>query len=82
MIKLKNSKKAKLSLRSSNRNLKFEPQPISLIEESKSDEDDLGEIDDECVLNLEMQPFNILINEYDNFELRDKVFEKTASVML
>jgi hypothetical protein len=53
-----------------------------LIEESKSDEDDLGEIDDECVLNLEMQPFNILINEYDNFELRDKVFEKTASVML
>ena len=54
MIKLKSSKKSKLSLRSSNRALKFEPQPSSLIEESKADEDDLGEIDDECVLNIEM----------------------------
>jgi hypothetical protein len=27
-------------------------------------------------------PFNILSNEYDNFDLRDKVFEKTASVQL
>jgi hypothetical protein len=40
------------------------------------------EVDDECVLNIEQLPFNVLVNEYDNFELRDKVFEKTAAVML
>ena len=52
-------------------------------EENKVFEDDeLGEIADECILNVEMMPFNVLVNEYDNFELRDKVFEKTASVML
>jgi hypothetical protein len=27
-------------------------------------------------------PFNVINNEYDNFELRDKVIEKTAAVML
>ncbi len=36
----------------------------------------------DCILNLELLPFNVLNNEYDNFELRDKVFEKTAAVML
>ena len=52
-------------------------------EENKVAEDDeLGEIADECILNVEMMSFNVLVNEYDNFELRDKVFEKTASVML
>ena len=50
--------------------------------EEEKKEDDLGEIEDECVLNVELSPFNILVNEYDNFELRDKVFEKTASGML
>jgi hypothetical protein len=52
-----------------------------LIEEHKFDED-LGRIEDECVLTVEMMPFNQLVNEYDNFELRDKIFEKTAAVQL
>jgi hypothetical protein len=46
------------------------------------EEDDYSNIEDECILNVEQHPFNILMNEYDNFELRDKVFEKTAAVML
>lgn len=29
-----------------------------------------------------MTSFNLLDNEYDNFELRDKVFEKTSAVTL
>ena len=28
---------------------------------------------------MEVSPFNLLKNEYDNFELRDKIFEKTGS---
>jgi hypothetical protein len=45
-------------------------------------DEDIGFIEDDCVLNVEQLPFNVLENEYDNFELRDKIFEKTASVML
>lgn len=37
---------------------------------------------EECIINVEMASFNLLNNEYDNFELRDKVFEKTAAVTL
>jgi hypothetical protein len=37
---------------------------------------------DDCILNLELLPFNVINNEYENFELRDKVMEKTAAVML
>lgn len=51
-------------------------------EENKHDDSEEITIEDECVLNLELLPFNVLVNEYDNFELRDKVFEKTAAVML
>ncbi len=29
-----------------------------------------------------MTTFNLLNNEYDNFELRDKIFDKTAAVTL
>jgi hypothetical protein len=39
-------------------------------------------VSEDCIINIEMLPFNVLNNEYDNFELRDKVFEKTAAVML
>ncbi len=45
-------------------------------------DDEIGPISDECVLNVEMLPFNVLNNEYDNFELRDKIFEKTAAFHL
>jgi len=31
---------------------------------------------------VEQLPFNVLENGYDNFELREKVFEKTAAAML
>jgi len=27
-------------------------------------------------------PFNVLNNEYENFELREKIMDKTAAVML
>ncbi len=37
---------------------------------------------EDCIINIEMLPFNVLNNEYDNFDLRDKVFEKTSAVML
>jgi hypothetical protein len=37
---------------------------------------------EEAIINFELSPFNLLANEYDNFELRDKVFEKNASYAL
>ena len=39
-------------------------------------------VSEDCIINIEMLPFNVLNNDYDNFELRDKVFEKTSAVML
>lgn len=30
------------------------------------------------LINAELTPFNLINNEYDNFELREKIFEKTS----
>ena len=32
-----------------------------------------------CIINVEQSPFNLLDNDYDNFELRDKIFERTSA---
>jgi hypothetical protein len=52
-----------------------------MISEESKIEDEVDQ-SDECIINVEMTPFNLLNNEYDNFELRDKIFEKTSAATL
>ena len=50
-----------------------------------TDESTSGTLKDEssqCILNAELSTFNLLQNEYDNFDLREKVFEVTSAVKL
>lgn len=38
--------------------------------------------DASCIIKVELSPFNLLYNEYDNFLLRDKVWEKNSAQTL